>query len=204
MKNIIKFIVVTFIIFQSCFYLYSAPQNIDSIKNNKTSIKLENESEQLDSNCPWRSSPYLAVGYGYPQGIRFETGYNISRYFSFGFTVGLYNFWAKHPYEASFGLVGRSFIPDKSLKFIPYFLLAYGERFSFFDDNDKYTIISIGTMITLTKWLQLRPELGFDMTSKYISGGKGYFGYSSPEVREDKAWFCFNLSLEIDVISIFR
>jgi len=215
LNNRIIIAILTIFIFQNQSILIAGLHNGDST-NTRNSLKIIDSSNSKNENTfAWRNSPYIALGYGYPQGSRLEIGYNISSIISLGFIVGFNDYWSKHsnrnflePIDNSYGLAGKLFIPIESLNSIPYIFVAAGQNFSIFgfSNTDSYIIFNIGMIVPVTKWLQIRPEFGLDFTSRYLSGGHAFFigERDTPEIDENMTRIGFNLSFEIDVFSIFR
>jgi len=212
MKNKLIILTIVFIAIQSSGHLFAAPQKNDSVHVISSTTKIDSSNNSYENTFTWINSPYIALGYGYPQGIRFEIGYNILKYFSLGIIYNFNNYWIESSGNGTWGfnnkMIGlncRIFLPYKSWYITPYLLISRGLNFSIFGTSNSYTNIYLGTMIPVTKWLQLRPELGIDFTSRYISGGVEFPGYGpNPEVKQDKTWFGFNLSMEFDIIGLFR
>ena len=154
--------------------------------------------EQTDDSTPWHTSVYIAAGTGTPQGLRYELGYNFGTIFSFGVSVGYHDSWSNHPERGTGAILGSFRIPIRSSPITPYILLLQEVHSASSAGNDEYYLLYFGGIVPLKSWLQLRPELGFDFTSKHISGGTDLFGLDTPEVREDQTRFGFNISLELD------
>jgi hypothetical protein len=149
---------------------------------------------------PWENSFYIAFGGGKPLGQKYELGLNIAGHVSPSLIMRANDSWSNGGC-AALGL--RIIGPFLMLHFAPYFSLETGSSLSLFGESDKYHSYSAGLAITTTRWLQIRSEIGKGHTSKYISGGRCFFGSSTPVVREDKNQTFFNFSLEIDLNGIF-
>ena len=161
-------------------------------------------SEQNDDSMPWHSSMYIAAGGGTPQGLRFELGYNFGTMFSLGLSTGHNDSWSNHPEQGTFAVLGSLRVPIHSSPITPYILLCTGSTFNILSSNDEYYLLYFGGIVPLKPWLQLRPEVGFDFTSKHISGGTDLFGPDTPEVREDLTRLGINISLEIDLARLWN
>ncbi|MCX7737165.1 MAG: hypothetical protein N2319_10685 [Candidatus Kapabacteria bacterium] len=171
--------------------------------NNENSDSLRIKKAHLDSIYSWRNSIYLAVGWGLPQGARFELGYNFGEILSFGISFGIGDNWSRDPAEGTFAILGSLRFPIESSPINPYLLICSGGTFSIFSGSDSYILVYLGSLVKLSSGIHLRPEIGLALTSKYISGGKNMFGGSSPLITEDISRLGVNLSLEFDFAHIF-
>ncbi|MDO8549761.1 MAG: hypothetical protein Q7S39_06385 [Ignavibacteria bacterium] len=172
----------------------------DSLYRNESTknFPVTKQNSITEVSAPWGNSLYLSAGWGTPQGFRFELGYNIGMFISLGLSFGIGDMWSRDPGEGTFAILGSIRFPINSLSITPYLLFSRGSKFSMLGNPDAYTLINLGTIVPLIPWLQLRPEIGLAFTSKHISGGRSWFGGSSPEVTEDKTRFGFNISFEVD------
>ncbi len=161
------------------------------------------KTEQPAESTPWNNSVYMATGWGTPQGVRLELGYNIGSLLSLGLAMGYRDAWSNHPDQGTFAIIGSIRIPIHSSPVTPYVLICSGTTLNFLGSDDSYWLIYFGGIISLKSWLQLRPEIGFDLTSKHVSGGAGIFGPGSPEIREDMTRLGMNVSLEVDLARLF-
>jgi len=173
-------------------------------KTKKSDIIFEDFIQVIDSgdSLTWSRSLYLSCGYGTPQGLRFELGYNFDSDVSLAATFGIKDHWSRDPEEGTLGIIGKIHL-YKSKSISSYILGGVGGTIAIFGEPDTYSLIQIGSKISLTNWLQLCPELGFVFTSRNISGGRSLFGGSSPEVNENKTILGFNISFEINFRQIF-
>jgi hypothetical protein len=161
-------------------------------------------SKQTADSPPWGNTLYLSAGWGVPQGARFEVGYNVGAIISLGLSLGIGDSWSRHPGEGTLAILGAIRIPTNALRITPYLLFCRGGTFSnFLGDSDTFTLLYFGAMVPLNPRVQFRPEIGFDFTSKHISGGRSLFGGSSPEVSENKLRLGVNVSLEFDLARLF-
>jgi len=144
-------------------------------------------------SVPWSNSWYFSAGFGNPEGLRLDVGYNFGKLLGFGMTINRYDKWSSQSDNSKVGITGRVFIPYFSPATPFYILLGYGQSGFIFGAGDHYVHVILGSMISIRPWLQLRPELGWTTTSKYLSGG--LFG---PETFEDKQHFLLNIAFEID------
>nr|HRI47004.1 hypothetical protein [Ignavibacteriaceae bacterium] len=170
----------------------------------KTDVVVNDSSKFVDSteNLPWARSLYLSSGFGTPQGLRFELGYNFGSDISLAATFGIKDNWSRDPEEGTLGIIGKiHFYKNKLIS--GYFLIGTGSTLAIMGEPDTYWLIQVGTKINLTNWLQLCPELGYALTSKHISGGVSLFGKDTPEARENVKRLGFNVSFEIDFRQIF-
>lgn len=148
------------------------------------------------NSIPWSNSFYISSGYGVPQGLRIELGYNFGRIISLGGLFGKFDNWSHG--DPTFGVCGKlNFIGSS---FTSYLLIGYGGSVALFGEEDTYTFALIGFRRPLKNWVYIRPEIGLVFTSKYISGG-GIFS-NSPITREKETKFAFNVSLELDLRQI--
>lgn len=132
-------------------------------------------ADSVEDLRPWRWSPYVAAGYGVPNGLRGEVGYNIADYFSLGLNLSAYDHWSRDPQDAMFGLQARVFVTELSSSFTPYVSIGAGGSMNILGPSDEFIEGMVGAMIPLDRWLFIRPELGLSHVSKVVSGG-GWFG----------------------------
>ena len=145
---------------------------------------------------PWSNSFYISSGYGIPQGLRTELGYNFGHIISLGVLFGKFDNWSHG--DMTFGGCGKlNFI---GISFTSYLLVGYGGSFALFGEEDTYTLTLIGFRRSLNNWAHIRSEIGLVFTSKYVNGG-GIFS-TSPIVRKKETKFAFNVSRELDLRQI--
>jgi hypothetical protein len=177
-----------------------------STQNNQTKSEIDSSAlknkQKLDTLYPWHNSLFLAGGYGTPQGLRFELGYNIFTLFSLGISFGIHDNWSNNPGEGTFGFFGMLHFPFFNTKYTPYLLFCFGSSIRIFGGEDSYALTYIGCTVPILPWLQCRPEAGAAFLSKHISGGRGIFGLT-PEVRSDFTKFGANLTFEVDIRKLF-
>lgn len=203
-----KIISETFFILFAVFHLllsdiFSQTINPGFIKKEIREINLSDRINVEDSlkNIPWSNSVFISGGYGSPQGLIFELGYNFGSYVSLAAILGMHNKWTGRQ-KVTLGIIGKiNFLQIKSIT--NYILIGYGGATAIFGGSDTYFIIHLGSKIPLADWLYLRPEFGPFFASDYISGGWGLFGGSSPEVYKSKILLGANISFEIDLSQIF-
>lgn len=205
MKTVLKYfifpIVVVNLFSENIFPQTDIPTFSKVNKSNSMGVDSNQVVVSADT-LPWARSLYISGGYGTPQGLRFELGYNAGSDISLAVTFGIKDNWSRDPEEGTFGVIGKiHFLQIKSAK--SYILFGYGGTIAIFGGPDTYTLVHIGSKIPLINWLQLCPEFGYVFTSKHISGGSSLFGDSPPEVKEKKTRLGFNVSLEIDFRQIF-
>jgi len=164
---------------------------------------LKRLERHLDSTYTWRSSVYIAAGWGIPQGARFELGYNFGKTVTLALSFGIGDNWSNDPAEGTLAIFGSLRFPSSSLPITPYLLICTGGTIAIFGGPDTYTLIYVGTLVELSSGIHLRPEFGLAFTSKHVSGGTSLFGGTSPEVKDDKTRFGANVTLEIDFAHIF-
>jgi hypothetical protein len=177
-------------------------QNFENISGTPLP-KPDKNSTNINEMYDWSSSLFLAAGWGFPQGIRTELGYNFGKNFMAGISFGIKDQWSKEPSEGFYGAMISLRIPTSSPFYTPYILLGAGGKFVIFGGADNYKIINFGLMVSTKSAITIRPEFTLAFTSKYISGGSGLFGSSSPEVWENKTRFGINLLVELDLKHIF-
>ncbi len=148
------------------------------------------------NSIPWSSSFYVSSGYGIPQGLRIELGYNFGHLISLGGFYGKFDTWSHG--DLSFGLCGKLNFISRALT--SYLLVGYGGSFALFGEEDTYTLALLGFRQPIINWVHIRPEIGLVFTSKYVSGG-GIFS-SSPIIRENESKLAINVSLELDLRQI--
>lgn len=205
MKTLLKyFSFIIVIINLNLTNLFSQAISSKLSKTNKNDIMFDDSTQVINSgdSLTWSRSLYLSCGYGTPQGLRFELGYNFGSDISIAATIGKKDHWSRNPERGTLGIIGKIHL-YKSKLMSPYILVGAGSTIAIFGEPDSYLLIQIGSKISLDNWLQLCPELGFVFTSKHISGGKSLFGGSSPVVNENKPRLGFNISFEIDFRQIF-
>ena len=161
---------------------------------------MRKREEHLDDVYSWRKSMYLAGGWGVPQGFRFELGYNIDVNLGIGLVFGTGDAWSGH---STLGILASVRLPKQSSTIVPYVLVSVGGTTDIFGNNDNYTLVDLGAIVPIKPWLQLRPEIGCDFTSKYISGGFSFFEGSQAEVKEERTRFGAHLGIEIDLRQVF-
>ena len=205
MRNVLKiiiFLIVVVNLFSENIFSQTDTPNL-SETNKKDSINVDsNQVVVSDDNLPWANSLYISGGYGTPQGLRFELGYNFGSSISFALAYGKNDNWSRNPESGTIGIIFKChFLQIQSVT--AYILFGTGGTVDMLGNRvDSYRLIHIGSKIPLSNWLQLCTELGYVFTSKHISGGKSIFG-SSPEVTETKTRFGFYISFEIDFRQIF-
>jgi hypothetical protein len=155
---------------------------------------LYNPEDGNRSEVSWESTFYISAGYGYPQGIRYEAGYNIKSFMAVGIIIGSSSAWLDE--GGTLGIVGKLFITNIN-SVAPFFLAAAGSSIAVLGESSTYSLLHAGVKISLASWIHAIPEAGFDFTSKHLSGGKSLFGTSSPAYFEKKTFIGMNISLEI-------
>ncbi len=159
--------------------------------------------EQLEKLHPWRSSVYIAIGGGTPQGMRGELGYNFGSYVSLALSAGIGDSWSRDPGDGTLALLGILRLPTGSPSVTPYLLVCTGGTLAILGPSDTYTLVYAGVSVPIIQALQLRPEFGLDFTSRHISGGRSLFGGTSPEVTQKDTRVGFHVSLELDIARLF-
>lgn len=159
----------------------------------------------LDSTYSWRSSIYVAGGWGIPQGGRFELGYNFGQSVALGISFGIGDNWSGDPLGGTLAILGSIRFPIQSSPVIPYLLLCTGRTIyleffpPFAAGTNSYTLIYVGAMITVTAGIQLRPELGIVLTTKRTSG----LPPPDTTTEERSRRFGANVTIELDLAHIF-
>jgi hypothetical protein len=176
------------------------PQTNPPISLNSIYEFSHNEIIQISDSLEiptWANSVYFSGGYGIPQGFRYELGYNFKSGLSLAFTFGINDNWSNNPNRGFIGVLGKlHYVKSTSNSF--YFLFGIGRSVAIFGGSDSYVLFDIGTKIRLYDWLQLCPEVGIDLISKYLSGGPSIFGKSTAAEYENDVKLNLNLLLEID------
>ncbi len=149
----------------------------------------------------WAKSAYIAVGTGGPLGQKYEVGLNIGGHLGLGLIARGNDTWSNGGGQAALGF--RIIGPFLISRLAPYFSLETGSSMSLFGTSDTYKNYSLGLAVTATRWLQVRSEVGSASTSKYVSGGPGFFGDTGPLVMDHGSFTSFNMALEIDLNGIF-
>ncbi|HVO73839.1 MAG TPA: hypothetical protein VMT35_07435 [Ignavibacteriaceae bacterium] len=161
--------------------------------------------KELEKNMPWRSSFYFAAGGGFPQIFRIDIGYNFGSYFSLGISYGNVDFWPDK--LSSLALIAKLHLPT-STSVVPYFLLGLGGAetnklepalLEYTEATNSFKLFYFGLMISLTSLVQLRPELGLVVASKYIRSEPGSELFHYKRIYEDNTRLGFNISLEVDL-----
>ena len=156
-------------------------------------------SQDYSDSLTWTpNSIFIASGYGSPQGLRTELGYNFATLLSIGLTYNIHDNWSRDPVESKYGVFLKLTFPIPSLRFSPYVFYNYGTNFEIFGGPDSYNLIYLGAMIPIITKIYLRPELGFCFTSKHVSGGSSPLGGDTKEIKDKNKTFGINLSLELD------
>ncbi len=171
----------------------------DTSTTGKTETTTETKEQRLDRLYPWHNSLFVSAGYGIPQGLRIELGYNIFTVFSLGINVGIADNWSRYPGKGTFGFFGILHLPFFKTKYTPYLLFCFGSSGkngvgTDSSGNDSYTLMYFGCTVPVLPWLQCRPEAGAAFVSKYVSGGD-----ITPELRSNLTKLGANLSFEVDL-----
>jgi hypothetical protein len=205
MKTFLKsFIFFIIVINLSAENIFPKANSLQLFNSNKIGIIINDSSKVVVDNLYWGNSLYISTGYSIPLGYRFEFGYNFGTAISLAATFSIEDNWSKEPDKGSLGILGKLHLPQiQSVS--PYILVAFGGGF------DSYTLVQIGSKISLINWLHICPEIGLVFTSKHISGGGESiqlpWGWGSteqePEVNEKRTMFGFNISFEIDFRQLF-
>ncbi|MCF8413078.1 MAG: hypothetical protein K9G44_06650 [Melioribacteraceae bacterium] len=180
--------------------LYAQPTRNFSPKFSASNEKIDQlkfgETDQPDTAF---SSVYLAYGFGYPQGSRYELGYHFTSNFALGLAVGANNYWSKNTGGGSIAIlsqIGMDKINNSKLR--PYLFISYGGKPTLTDFKDSFFLFYGGLSYQIEEWFLLRSEIGFIIASRYISGGENIFGGDSPLITETLFLFGLNFSIEID------
>lgn len=150
------------------------------------------------SEPPWAGRIFLAGGYGYPQGVRADLGWNIGRVLFAGVTFGVRDHWSRDPEEGSVGFFGGLHLPvSRSAAFTPYLLVGNGGTVAIFGRGDSYTYINLGAMLSMSERVVLRPEVSLCFTSRaeFVSSW-GIFGTLTEKKRTIPG---ANLVIELDL-----
>lgn len=149
---------------------------------------------------PWQNTVYISTGWGLPQGLRTEIGYNLGSLLSIGMAYGGGQNWGYDKSRTMIGLLGSLRFPLQNNQITPYLLVCTGSTITpLFGHNDTYTLLYAGTIITLKPWLQFKPEAGLIYTSAYVSGGGSIWGSNSPVITQDELKLGFHASFEINL-----
>ncbi len=170
----------------------------DKEKNRPVEDSVAKVNQRLDRLQPWRSSVFMAIGYGTPQGMRCELGYNIGSKLSMAFTFGIGDQWSRDPQEGMPGVSLTIRIPNFNSAAAPYVSIMRGTTLTIFGGPDSYTQLCFGFITPLASAFQLRPEIGVAFTSRHVSGGTSLFGGTTPEVYNERTLFYIHVALEID------
>lgn len=155
------------------------------------------KAQLYDKMRPWRSTVYLAIGFGNPQSPRYELGYNSKTVFAIAITYGKNKGKSDNYKEGTIGFLIKAHLSTLQSKITPYLLYNYSIN-GILGERNTYHLIFVGSMIPIKPWLTLRPEAGIARKSIYISGGRGFFGHTTSQAIFEKSnEFGFNLSFEI-------
>lgn len=117
----------------------------------------DNSNDQyLDRLQPWRRSVYFAAGYGVPQGMCFELGYNFN-VLGLALTYGIGDYWSSHPEDGMPGIALKLFFLS-SQSTAGYVSYMRGAPVSW-TSTDSYTLLYFGVITPLTSAFQLRSEV---------------------------------------------
>ena len=142
-----------------------------------------------DTSRPSATSYFFGVGWGSPQGVRFEYGQIISSTIIVGATFTINDQWSNdHPGGRVGIIVGARALPSKPT-LMPYALFSAGETFSFFNKTDYYLFVHFGVKYIANSILRVRPEIGVDATSKN----------SDPGRPNNRTWLGFNIAMELEI-----
>ncbi len=153
-------------------------------------------------NISW--SPWIAAGWGWPQGVRAELGLHIGRWGGIAFALSSNDVWSSHPNTGMFCFMATLNMPFENLPYVPYLFGNHGQVFKLFGGSDSYSMIGCGALIPLHKAVAIRPEFAVDFCSKYLYGGPGLFGSSGPEVDENVTRISLHCALEADLLAFIR
>jgi hypothetical protein len=179
-------------------------------RNNNLKVENSNLSSSKDSlsykqseinnleNQPWKNSAFIATTYGYPQGFRFDLGYNFGDIVSAGFNIGVLDYWENHS-KMSIGLTLKFNVPIKNSRFTPYFLFSTGKFIDLYSDGptENFFNLALGCMYSIQDWVQFRPEICYVITSSKSSG------FVAPSITTKKNYFGLNIAFEFDLANIF-
>lgn len=176
----------------------SVNENLNSISD---SLYTENTNIIDLESQPWKNSAFIAATYGYPQGFRFDLGYNFGEIVSAGFNIGVLDYWESHS-KMSIGITLKGNVPIKNSRFTPYFLFSTGKFIDLYSDgaDENFINLALGCMYSIQDWVQIRPEICYVITS---SKSGGYLPYPSTYVTTRKNYVGFNLAFEIDLVNVF-
>lgn len=139
------------------FILLLASANLSAQQQVSSSI----DSISLVRRPGWSSTPFIAVGYGTPQGVRIEAGYRFGEYFAIGLLLGIYDNWSPHPEDGSGGYFASLHLPIGN-KMALHTFAGMGEAFS--RPDNSYWMLSFGITYPVNSFLTLRPEFGIVKT----------------------------------------
>lgn len=155
-------------------------------------------------SIPWRYSPFISIASGYPMTGRIEIGQNLGSWFALGLSGAGYDQVTTEKDLPKIGVFLMLKVPFYKWRLVPYIYANRAKTWKFFGRDDKYTQVSIGTMLPLFSWLNLRPEIGVCRVNKYISGGSALLGGSTPEHYENTSYMAANIVLEINFFGYSR
>lgn len=148
-----------------------------------------------DELRPWRWSPYVAVGFGSPSGLRADVGYNVGDYLFAGFSIGRFGMWTRDS-AATIGLHGGVRLPNTT-NITPYLGVSAGGTFHVLGPSDEYYEVVAGAAMPIVSWIQLRPEFGLFLGRPVVSSS-GWFGGHNV-VRNNTLYASGRLVLEVDL-----
>ena len=153
------------------------PTQVDSIVANSATI----DTSPIVSSCF-----FFAIGWGTPQGNRFEIGQNIDSHIVVGATLCINDKWSNDRSGGRTGVMLGSRFGASEWMARPFVLVAVGETFGVFTKSEYYAFLHLGLKGPTKSFIQVRPEVGLDAT--FANDGK--------DSRKRQLWFGFNLSIE--------
>ncbi|HET7152873.1 MAG TPA: hypothetical protein VFJ29_03840 [Candidatus Kapabacteria bacterium] len=170
-----------------------------------------------DQTTPWRSSFYIAMGYGYPQGFRLDMGGHFKQNASIGLSFSSGNYLPYFPYDKELGAYLEVSIPLYSV-ITPYLRGRIGFGGSPYSDlvNTSYSLTG-GALISLTPVFQWRIECGAVSNNTHVPFGVSYspppatdtsiavpgppeFGPNEQDTHQ--ILFCIHTGIEINLSNI--
>lgn len=166
----------------------------------------ESEMVTMSSDSAANTS-YIAGGYSWLQGYKFELGINKGSTASFAINFSENDRWSSHRHQLMCGIMGRAFLrkPVEG-KVLPYFGIEWGANFGDLIKMDSFFQFNLGSLLHFTSGICLRPEMSLSFTSKYLYGDDIFIlgGGKTETVNENVTRLNATLFLELDAAKIFK
>ena len=155
---------------QSEFDSSNVPRVLDTVK--------------ISGNCS-----ILSIGWGNPQGTRFEIGEYLSSNIIVGGTISINDQWSNDRSSTRFGAILGLLFTSSESTIRPFILGSVGETFVLIGKSEYFLFCHFGFNVPSNSFLQIRPEAGIDLTFKNDVSGS----------LKRQTWFGFNISMLVSL-----